>query len=279
MPGVRRRVYEILELAVPGDRVSRAWDIFIIFLICANVVALILASVENINQAAPQVFIIFESASVAVFAIEYILRVWSYAEDPSYTHPVRSRIRFILSPIQLLDLLAILPSLLLLVGLDLRPLRVVRLVARAARLSRYFVGLRTLGDVLHARRHDIFTVTIVLGVLLVLASSLMYFAERLVQPEAFSSIPATMWWTIVTLTTVGYGDVFPVTIQGRLLAGVIAVLGIGIFALPAGILGSGFLEQVQQRESENAQQDRSDEVQQRRGLPRTCPYCGLEIAD
>ena len=263
MSGARRRVYELLELAAPEDYASRACDIFIISLICANVVALILASVETIYQTAPQAFAIFEAASVGIFTIEYILRVWSYVEDPRYAHHVKGRIKLVLSPVQLLDLLAILPYLLLVVGLDLRVLRVVRLVARIARLSRYFSGLRTLGTVLHAKRYDLFTVTIVLGVLLVLASSLMYFAEREIQPEAFSSIPATMWWTIVTLTTVGYGDVFPVTVQGRLLAGFIAVLGIGIFALPAGILGSGFLEEVQQRQS----------------APRTCPHCGLEIAD
>ena len=263
IPGGRRRVYELLELAAPGDHASRACDIFIITLICANVVALILDSVEAIHQAAPLAFTIFEGASVGIFTIEYILRVWSYVEDPRYSHPVRGRMRLVLTPIQLLDLLAILPYLLLLVGLDLRVLRVVRLLARAARLSRYFSGLRTLGNVIHAKRYELFMVTIVLGVLLVLASSLMYFAEREVQPEEYSSIPATMWWTIVTLTTVGYGDVFPVTSAGRLLAGVIAVLGIGIFALPAGILGSGFLEEVQQRQSE----------------PKTCPHCGLEIAD
>ena len=142
-------------------------------------------------------------------------------------------------------------------------MRAVRLLARAARLSRYFTGLRTLGGVLQAKRYELFTVMLVLMVLLILASSLMFFAEHDVQPEAFSSIPAAMWWTIVTLTTVGYGDVYPVTSMGRLLAGFIAILGIGFFALPAGILGSGFLEEVQRRQEG----------------PRVCPHCGLEIVD
>ena len=142
-------------------------------------------------------------------------------------------------------------------------MRLARLLARFLRLSRYFSGLRTLGRVLQAKRYELFTVLMVLSALLVLASCLMYFAEKDAQPEGFSSIPAAMWWTIVTLTTVGYGDVFPVTPVGRLLAGGIAVMGIGIFALPAGILGSGFLM----------------EVERARAGPRICPHCGEELWD
>ena len=264
MAGLKRRVYEILEVAAPGDHVSRACDVFLVSLICANILALILSSVKSVKDTAPEAFFAFEAVSVGIFTLEYVLRVWSYTEEPRYSSPVSGRIKFILSPIQLLDLLAILPFFLAaFVGVDLRALRAVRLLARAARLSRYFTGLRTLGSVLWAKRYELFTVMLVLVVLLVLASCLMYFAEHEVQREAFSSIPAAMWWTIVTLTTVGYGDVFPITSVGRILAGFIAILGIGFFALPAGILGSGFLEEVQRRQVG----------------PRICPHCGLEIVD
>ena len=264
MAEIKRRVYEVLELAAPGDHLSRACDIFLVTLICANILALILGSVETVKEVAPRAFSLFEAVSVGIFTVEYLLRVWSYTEDPRYAHPFRGRIRFILSPIQIMDLLAILPFFLhAFLGLDLRALRAVRLLGRAARLSRYFSGLWTLGGVLWAKRYEMFTVMLVLLVMLVLASSLMYFAENHAQSEVFSSIPASMWWTIVTLTTVGYGDVTPVTPVGRLLAGVIAILGIGFFALPAGILGSGFLEEVQRR---------------REGV-RVCPHCGLEIAN
>ncbi len=263
MAGVKRRVYEILEVAAPGDHVSRACDVFLVSLICVNILALILGSMKSVRDAAPNAFMVFEAVSVGIFTLEYALRVWSYTEEVRYSRPVSGRIKFILSPIQLLDLLAIVPFFLVFLGLDLRALRAVRLLARAARLSRYFTGLRTLGSVLQAKRYELFTVVLVLVVLLILASSLMFFAEHEVQREAFSSIPAAMWWTIVTLTTVGYGDVYPVTSMGRLLAGFIAILGIGFFALPAGILGSGFLEEVQRR---------------REGV-RVCPHCGLEIVD
>ena len=252
-----------MEVAAPGDHVSRTCDIFLVSLICANILALILGSIKSVRDASPNAFMAFEAVSVGIFTLEYALRVWSYTEEPRYSRPVSGRIKFILSPIQLLDLLAIVPFFLVFLGLDLRALRAVRLLARAARLSRYFTGLRTLGGVLQAKRYELFTVMLVLMVLLILASSLMFFAEHEVQPEAFSSIPAAMWWTIVTLTTVGYGDVFPITSVGRILAGSIAILGIGFFALPAGILGSGFMEEVQRRQEG----------------PRVCPHCGLEIGD
>ena len=252
-----------MEVAAPGDHVSRTCDIFLVSLICANILALILGSIKSVRDASPNAFMAFEAVSVGIFTLEYALRVWSYTEEPRFSRPVSGRIKFILSPIQLLDLLAIVPFFLVFLGLDLRALRAVRLLARAARLSRYFTGLRTLGGVLQAKRYELFTVMLVLMVLLILASSLMFFAEHDVQPEAFSSIPAAMWWTIVTLTTVGYGDVFPITSVGRILAGSIAILGIGFFALPAGILGSGFMEEVQRRQEG----------------PRVCPHCGLEIGD
>ena len=135
-------------------------------------------------------------------------------------------------------------------GLDLRFLRVARLLARIVRLSRYFTGLRTLGRVLHTKRGELFAVISVLLLLLVMTSSLMFFAEHEAQPEEFASIPKAMWWSIITLTTVGYGDVFPVTAAGRLLAGLIAIVGIGLFALPAGILGSGFMEELGKEEND-----------------------------
>ena len=136
------------------------------------------------------------------------------------------------------------------------------LLARVSKLSRHYSGILTLGRVVRAKREGLLTVVVVLSVLLVLASAMIFFAEHAAQPNQFPSIPAAMWWSILTLTGVGYGDVFPITIFGRITTGVIATLGIGLFALPAGILAAGFLE----------------EVQRRRGQPvLICPHCGREI--
>ncbi len=261
---LKQRVYEIVEVARPGDRASQAFDVFLISLITLNVFALILSTVDNIHQLAPELFHWFEVVSLAFYAVEYLLRVWSCTADTRYASPVSGRLRFILSPISLVDLLVILPlfivPLLHVYNVDLRFLRAFRLVALASRLSRYSIGLRNLGAAVGARKNELFTVVGVLAVLLVLASSLMFYAEKDAQPDKFSSIPATMWWSIITLTTVGYGDVAPVTSFGRLIAGGIAILGIGLFALPAGILGSSFLQQIE-----------------RRRAPAVCPHCGREI--
>ena len=240
---MKKRLHEILEEAAPGDRASRAFDIFLISLITLNAVALIVGTVEEIHELSPQAFLAIEIVSVAIFTVEYLLRVWSCTENPRYSHPVSGRLRFMVSPVVLIDLLAILPFY---VGLfpslhkvDLRLLRAVRLLARLARLGRYFSGLRTLSRVVYAKRSELLTVLLVLSILLFIASSLMFFAENGAQPDKFSNIPQAMWWSVITLTTVGYGDVFPVTVMGRLLAGVIAIVGIGSSRCPPASWGPG----------------------------------------
>ena len=262
---IKKRVHRTLERSDGG---FSGFDVFIITLICLNVVVLIVETVEEIHEVSPLAFQAFDTISVAIFTVEYVLRVWSCTVDEKYGHPVWGRLRFAVTAVVFIDLLAILPfyvALLAPVGLldlrILRFLRAVRLLARIARLSRYSSGLRTSVGVIHAKRAELITVVVFLSILLLMASSLMYFAESEAQPDKFANIPQAMWWSIITLTTVGYGDVFPVTAGGRLLAGVIAILGIGLFALPAGILGSGFMEEMNRRRQE----------------PRRCPHCGGEI--
>ena len=162
MASLKRTVYEIIEEAAPGNRVSEIFDVFLITLIFLNVVALILGTVDEIYQVSPIAFYLFEAISVALFSVEYLLRVWSCTADPKYAHPLWGRLRFMFSPLALIDLLAILPVYLVvfvnLRGLDLRFLRVVRLLARIVRLSRYFTSLRTLGRVIHTKRGELFAV-------------------------------------------------------------------------------------------------------------------------
>ena len=264
---MKKRLHEILEEARPGDQASRSFDIFLISLITLNAVALILGTVEGIHELSPQAFLAIEVVSVAIFTVEYVLRVWACTVNPKYAHPVTGRLRFMFSPIVLIDLLAIAPFYVALFPslhkVDLRLLRAVRLLARLARLGRYFSGLRTLSRVVYAKRSELLTVLLVLSILLFIASSLMYFAENGAQPDKFANIPQAIWWSVITLTTVGYGDVVPVTVMGRLLAGVIAIVGIGLFALPAGILGSGFIE----------------EIRGNKDAASICPHCNREIGE
>ena len=233
-------------------------------MIVVNTAAQILETVGPVYNAIPWFFPILEIASMLIFTVEYVLRIWSCTAEPRFSHPVFGRLRFAATPLLLIDLLALAPFYLPFLGLeDLRTLRALRLLAWAARLGRYFEGIRTLGKVLQSKALELATVVLVLAVMLVLASAMMYYAEHTAQPEAFASIPESMWWSIITLTTVGYGDVSPVTPMGKMMAGVIAVMGIGMFALPAGILGSGFLDEIQKRDQ----------------AARSCPHCGLLIDD
>jgi len=258
----RRRVRQIVAVARENDRLSKAFDIGIVALILLNVVVMIVESVERVYVQTPRFFMVFEYISVAVFSLEYVLRLWSCVEEPRYKHSIRGRLRFAATPLALVDLLAVLPFYLPFVNLDLRVLRVLRVmrIMRVAKLGRYSESLRTLRNVVVAKKEQLLSTVFILLILLVIASCLIYHAENEVQPESFSSIPASMWWAVATLTTVGYGDVYPVTCVGKLMASVIAVLGIGMFALPTGILGAGFVEEL----------DRRKEV-------KRCPHCGGEI--
>ena len=259
---LRKRVREIVDVAKPGDSFSQAFDIFIVTLIGLNVIALILESVKNIQAFAPWLFSVFEFVSVIIFSLEYIARVWSSVEIPIYQKPVSGRLRFMVTPLALVDLLAILPFYLPFTGIDLRFLRIMRMmrIFRVAKLGRYSQSLQMLQRVMVAKKEQLVCSLFILLLLVIVAASMLYYTENGVQPEVFSSIPASMWWAIATLTTVGYGDVYPVTGLGKLMASVIAVLGIGMFALPTGILGAGFVEEMGQRQKTTY-----------------CPHCGKEI--
>ena len=258
---LKERVYHFIE---PDYESGRIVDVAIIVLILLNIVALILETVEpiyNLNRAA---FELFEDFSLTVFAIEYLVRLWAITANPRFSRPIIGRIRFALTPLAIVDLLAILPLLLPHPTVDARVVRVIRLlrIFRVLKLVRYFRALRLLGHVIADRKEELVSIFLVLLILLSLSSSLMYFVEHRQQPEVFASIPATMWWSIVTLTTVGYGDTYPVTPLGQTIAAVIAILGIGMFALPAGILGAGFVEALGTKPEDQK---------------RHCPHCGERL--
>ncbi len=259
----RKRIHEIVHLSAPGDTASRVFNLTILTLILLNVCAIIAESVQPLHQKYAPVFHDFEVISVAIFTIEYLLRVWSSTVSPDFSKPVLGRLRFAVTPMAIVDLFAVLPFYLPFVSLDLRIIRILRMFRffRVVKLARYSSSLRNLGKVVKDKKEELLVSFSFAMTLLILASSLMYYVENPAQPGAFSSIPAAMWWAVTTLTTVGYGDAYPVTSLGKLLGGVVAVLGIGMFALPTAILGGGFVEQLQRS---------------RRSV-RVCPHCGREI--
>ena len=250
MDAIRRRTHQILEGTREGDLVNRVFEIFMIVLIAGNVLAVILETVHSLGAAYGGFFFAFEVFSVAVFSIEYVLRVWAVIEDRRRTRmtPVGGRLRYMVTPMAIIDLLAFLPFYLsAFFAVDLRFLRVLRLL-RILKLTRYSPALETFARVLRNERKPLVAALLMLGVVLILVSSLMFVFEQSAQPEAFGSIPAALWWGIVTLTTVGYGDVAPVTVGGKIFGALVTVMGVGIVAVPAGILASGFNQEIRKRD-------------------------------
>jgi voltage-gated potassium channel len=256
---LRHRTYEILK-----DHGNSQWShrvaLFLMSIIMLSVFIVILASVQEIHDEYVGVIWRIDVVVMTIFVLEYVLRLW-------YRHPVLGRLRYFFTPMALIDLVAILPTLLTGLGVNLASLRIARLLrlARALKFVRYVEAIHLIGRVVRAKGHQLGTSLLFVSFILVITSTLMYEFENAVQPEAFSSIPATMWWSVATLTTVGYGDVYPITPVGKILAAISAVLGIGLFAIPTGILASGFselaLEQRERQEEEAAAESR-------------CPHCG-----
>lgn len=260
---VRKRVWEILEAADRRDKASRTFDVFILTLILLNVLAEILGTVQSIGNRYGTFFQWFEVFSVAVFTMEYAGRVWSSPEGRTMANPFSGRLRFMAKPMLIIDLLAFLPFYVSFIGADLRFLRAVRLfrIFRVAKLGRYSSSFRLLARVLKDRKEELAMTFLLLLILVTLSSSFMFFAEHGAQPDKFPDIPSAMWWSVITMTTVGYGDVYPVTFWGKFFAAVSAVFGIGMFALPTGIVGAGFVEEVQKSKAGRKQ----------------CPHCGKPL--
>jgi len=263
---LKNRISGILE---PGDEDSRYFDPFIMGLIFLNVAAVVLETVDWINLRYAVLFNAFEIFSVAVFTVEYTLRVWSCTANPDFKDPVGGRLRFMVTPLALIDLMAVLPFYMPFVFADLRVMRAMRLfrLFRVLKLARYSDSLKTFVDVLRLKKEGLLLMFFAIMILLVVSSSLMYDVEHEAQPDAFSSIPAAMWWGIVTLATVGYGDVYPVTPWGKLIGSIVVILGIGLFALPTGVLASGFAEVLALRKEDKTKAE------------MICPHCGRHIAD
>lgn len=246
---VRRRANELLEQSVEGDRVARLVNGGLILLIIANVAAVIVESEPAIAAGQRRLFGLFEALSIAVFTLEYGLRVWSAVElpNPRFKHPLWGRLRYAATPLALVDLIAVLPFYLsFILPIDLRTLRVLRLL-RLFKLTRYSPAMTLLLEALRDEAQNITAAVFVLVVLLVIAASLAHLAEHEAQPDAFGTISRAMWWAVITLTTVGYGDVVPITPLGKVVGGLIGVIGIGMVALPAGLLASGFSAQLHRR--------------------------------
>lgn len=228
---------------------------FIYGLIILNVTSLILESYKEIRAEFGGFLELFEIVSVTIFSIEYLLRLWTADLHEDYTgRSISKRLKFAFSTLGLIDLIAILPFYLpLIFPFDLRVLRILRLfrLLRVFKLSRHSKSLKTINNILKETKSELAITVFVTFILLILSSTLMYYIENEAQPENFASIGHSLWWAVATLTTVGYGDVYPITGTGKFLSAVIALIGIGFIALPTGIISSAFIEKVQQNKKKN----------------------------
>ncbi len=241
------RAYFLLESPARDNTARKIVIYFIAGMILLNVAAVMLETKHELFVEYAPYFHLIDLVCVVTFSIEYVLRVWCCVRNPSYSSPVTGRLHYMISPLAFLDLLALTPFYLpMIIPIEFRLLRLLRLlrIFRVLKLGGYSNAFDTFATVLKEKKEEIIIAVIMASLVLILSSSAMYYVEHEAQPVKFSSIPDSMWWGIETLTTVGYGDVYPITPAGRIISAIVALSSIGLFALPAGILASGFVESI-----------------------------------
>lgn len=246
----QQRILEILESGQKGDRTSRVCDTLIALLVVINIIAVTLESVSDFSVKYADQFFAIECFSVVIFSIEYLTRLWASAAKNAAEDKIfgSSRLGYMLSFSGVIDLVSILPFYLqaLFPGLDLRVLRTLRLL-RIFKLSNYNTAIEDLFSAVYEERKSFIAALYLFVIAFVLTSSLIYYAENDVQPEKFASIPDAMYWSLITLTTVGYGDVSPVTWMGKVISVATALMGVSVVALLTGILANAFSNQIARR--------------------------------
>ncbi len=261
---VKKAVFGIIERSPEGDGASGIFEKFLVTLILLNIAAVVAASFKDLPTWTNRALFVFEVFSVIVFSLEYLARLWtSDLRYPGSRHP---RLKYAFSAMAVVDLLAIAPFYIpFLITCDLRFIRMLRLfrLLRILKLNRYSDALNIIGSVVKREKEKLLTTIFFTAIIILFASAVMYYVENEAQPDKFPNIIASVWWAVATLTTVGYGDVYPVTVLGKLLSGLIAILGIGLVALPTGIISSGFVVEMSKKSEKKT---------------IICPHCGKEIA-
>ena len=262
--------------AESGDKASKVFDISIVVLIAVNVVIVV---AETFDVQMGPLFHSIEIFSVVIFSIEYILRLWTADLLYPNLNGVLARLRYMFTFMALIDLAAIMPFYVpfllphnLIVLRSLRALRLLRLF----KFTRYTNVTGTIGSVFKKKASQIVSSMSVIIILMIITSVLMYNVEHAAQPDKFSNAFDSLWWTVATITTVGYGDIYPITIPGQIFSGIIAFLSIGLIAIPTSIISSGFIEQVNQAKEEKEAKER--EAREKEQSRKTfCPYCGNKL--
>jgi len=306
---LRKAVNSLFDQSLPPTPASRIVNGIVVTMIIVSIASLVLDSVDDIHVHYGAFLVGIERSATGVFVIEYILRVWSSVDRSSgrYRHPIRGRLRYMIRPVAIIDLLSVLPA--FLGNYDLRVLRLLRLL-RMLKLTRHSTAFNMLWAVLRKEAGTIGAVLSVVAMFTVASGSIMFMLENAAQPKVFSSIPAAMWWSIITITTVGYGDMVPHTVAGKIVGAIVAVFGIGTVGLFSGVLTASFMEQLRLRREQSRraiaaglhsgrltarQIEEIDKIGQQLGLeeaeiedlienmidrrirPSACPHCGGDL--
>ncbi len=296
---IKRNIFEIIQPSADVSQArlaSRIFDSVIMTLIVFSVLSVFICTFK-IPDWLFRILIRVEFVSIIIFTIEYALRIWTANLLFPELNPVRARIRYITSPMAIIDLISILPFLVpVLHTYNLVGVRVFRLVRllRIFKLNRYSDALAAIGDVFRRKSQQMIASTFFVFIILILASLLIYYAEHDAQPEQFANAFSGLWWAVATLTTVGYGDIYPITPLGRVLGAIIAILGIGVVAVPTSILSAGFMGMLEKETAEEKESQETKKQDQPAGTPgahvhpsgtadapseppQYCPHCGKKL--
>jgi len=259
---LRLRVYRELTPAArlePG--LSTSNKLICVLIVCSVTTAILETEASLVSGTGP-LFHYLEWGFTIIFLLEYVARLWVQAENPGFSDGIAGKLRYARTPAALLDLLTIAPVFLAMDGSDAYFLRCFRLlrVLRLARLGRFSEAMVHIAVALRSRCFELFLTVCAAVVLLIISATLLYMVEGETQKEAFGSIPRAMWWSVATLTTVGYGDVFPVTLLGRVFASLTAISGVAMVAMPAGIFASAFSDAMQEHKENKAGRDQTPDA-------------------
>ena len=270
---IKQYMFSVIQPAESGNIASKVFDLIIMFFILLSVSTVFITTFDPPDDVQFWLQRI-ETVSVGIFTVEYLLRIWTadllYPESGFFG----SRVKYMLSPLAMIDMMAILPFYLpMILPVDLISIRAVRLVRllRMFKLNRYSEALSSIAKVFEHKAREIFASLFFVLILLIVASLLIYYAEHDAQPQQFRNAFSGLWWAVATLTTVGYGDIYPITPIGRVLGAVIAILGIGMVAVPTSILSAGFLEVLEKNDKE------PDKKEEPASEKKYCPYCGKKL--
>lgn len=269
---MRKFIFRIIDHKDNSTRANQVFEYLIIILILLNVIAIILDSFQQFSGKYGDFLLTFEAVSVAIFSVEYILRIYTAKIKYPEKTEIGAIIKFMTSTLGIIDLLAILPFYIpMIIPFDLRFLRMFRVTRLLSilKLNRYSKALSMVGNVLREKRSDLVLTLVVTFIFLLISSTLMYYMENEAQPEKFPNILAAFWWAIATLTTVGYGDVVPVTDMGKFISGLLALLGVALIAIPTGIISAGYINEIREEKTEDDGENNGSE--------KKCPHCGKPL--